>query len=84
VSAAVDEESRCRLTVGPSLPLRSATLADELYTCRFMALTDLITDIVRSGDLFGVDDATEHSVVEMVLTVMNDSNGEVKNLAVKA
>lgn len=51
---------------------------------RFMALTDLITDIVRSGDQFGVDDATEHSVVEMVLTLMNDSNGEVKTLAVKA
>lgn len=51
---------------------------------RFMALTDLISDIHRSGDQFGVDDATEHSVVEMVLTLMNDSNGEVKNLAVKA
>lgn len=48
-----------------------------------MALTDLISDIQKSGDNFGVDDATEHSLVEQVLALMNDSNGEVKNLAVK-
>ncbi|KAL8293671.1 hypothetical protein RQP46_000372 [Phenoliferia psychrophenolica] len=50
---------------------------------RFMALTDLISDIQRSGDQFGVDEATEHSTVEQVLALMNDTNGEVKNLAVK-
>lgn len=50
---------------------------------RFMALTDLIADIQRSGDQFGVDEATEHSTVEQVLALMNDTNGEVKNLAVK-
>ncbi|KAK4702038.1 hypothetical protein P7C70_g4189, partial [Phenoliferia sp. Uapishka_3] len=50
---------------------------------RYMALTDLISDIQRSGDTFGVDEATEHSTVEQVLALMNDTNGEVKNLAVK-
>ena len=50
---------------------------------RFMALTDLISDIARSGDSFGVEESTEHSLVEQVLALMNDSNGEVKNLAVK-
>jgi cullin-associated NEDD8-dissociated protein 1 len=48
-----------------------------------MALTDLISDIARSGDSFGVEESTEHSLVEQVLALMNDSNGEVKNLAVK-
>ncbi|KAK4057022.1 hypothetical protein OIO90_001922 [Microbotryomycetes sp. JL221] len=51
---------------------------------RFMALTDLISDIKKSGQQFGVDDATEHTTVEQVLQLMNDSNTEVKNLAVKA
>ena len=49
-----------------------------------MALTDLMADIARSGESFGVDDTTEHQTVEQVLTLMNDQNGEVKNLAVKA
>lgn len=49
-----------------------------------MALTDLMADIARSGVSFGVDDTTEHQTVEQVLALMNDQNGEVKNLAVKA
>ena len=49
-----------------------------------MALTDLMTEISRNKDSFGTDDATEHSTVETVLGLMNDMNGEVKNLAVKA
>jgi cullin-associated NEDD8-dissociated protein 1 len=49
-----------------------------------MALNDLISEVQRSGDQFGVDDATEHSTVEQILALMNDLNGEVKNLAVKA
>lgn len=51
---------------------------------RFMALADLMADIQRSGDQFGLDDATEHSTVETMLSLMNDLNGEVKNMAVKA
>lgn len=49
-----------------------------------MALTDLMADIARAGESFGVDDTTEHQTVEQVLALMNDQNGEVKNLAVKA
>lgn len=48
-----------------------------------MALTDLMSEIARNKDSFGTDDATEHSTVELVLSLMNDTNGEVKNLAVK-
>lgn len=48
-----------------------------------MALNDLISEVQRSGDQFGVDDATEHSAVEQILALMNDINGEVKNMAVK-
>ncbi|SGY91656.1 BQ5605_C038g11689 [Microbotryum silenes-dioicae] len=51
---------------------------------RFMALNDLISEINRSRDTFGLDDQTEHSTVEQILTLTNDLNGEVKNLAVKA
>lgn len=49
-----------------------------------MALADLITDITRSGDTFGLDEQTEHSTVETMLSLMRDLNGEVKNMAVKA
>ncbi|KAK4052490.1 hypothetical protein OIV83_002292 [Microbotryomycetes sp. JL201] len=51
---------------------------------RFMALNDLISEIRKHGEQFGVDDATEHSTVEQILQLMNDHNSEVKNLAVKA
>lgn len=64
------------------------TILSETYLFvpqrRFMALNDLISEIQRSGDQFGIDDATEHQVVEQILSLMNDLNGEVKNLAVKA
>lgn len=53
-------------------------------TRRFMALNDLISEVQRSGDSFGIDDATEHSTVDQTISLMNDTNGEVKNLAVKA
>lgn len=49
-----------------------------------MALNDLISEVKKHGEQFGVDDATEHSTVEQILQLMNDSNTEVKNLAVKA
>lgn len=49
-----------------------------------VALTDLLGEIERTGDNFGVDEGTEHQVVEQVLGLMQDVNGEVKNLAVKA
>lgn len=49
-----------------------------------MALTDLMSEIARNRESFGTDDQTEHSTVETVLSLMNDTNGEVKNLAVKA
>lgn len=48
-----------------------------------MALADLIAEIQRSGKGFGLDDATEHSTVETMLSLMTDLNGEVKNMAVK-
>jgi cullin-associated NEDD8-dissociated protein 1 len=49
-----------------------------------VALNDLISEIERCGSSFGVDDSTEHGLVEQVLALMQDANGEVKNLAVKA
>jgi len=43
-----------------------------------------MSEIERCGGNFGVDDGTEHGLVEQVLALMHDANGEVKNLAVKA
>ncbi|GAA5932570.1 hypothetical protein JCM1841_004316 [Sporobolomyces salmonicolor] len=48
---------------------------------RFMALNDLINEATQPG--FGIDDATEHQLVDSVLSLLNDSNGEVKSVAVK-
>lgn len=49
-----------------------------------VALTDLMSEIERCGDNFGVDNSTEHGLVDQILGLMQDANGEVKNLAVKA
>lgn len=65
-------------------PLLSRTLALPRSFSLTVALTDLLSDIERSGGNFGVDDSTEHGLVEQVLALMQDANGEVKNLAVKA
>lgn len=47
-----------------------------------MALTDLVTEASHPG--FAVDENTETRVTEMVLKLMEDTNGEVKNAGVKA
>lgn len=47
-----------------------------------MALTDLVSDASHAS--FAMDETTETKVTEMVLKLMEDTNGEVKNAAVKA
>jgi hypothetical protein len=47
-----------------------------------MALTDLITE--TSSPKFSLDEPTEIKCMEMVLRLMEDSNGEVKNAGIKA
>ena len=69
------------LSLSPFVPHSNISFGS---TKRFMALADLITDITRSGDTFGLDEQTEHSTVETMLSLMRDLNGEVKNMAVKA
>ncbi|GAA5856944.1 hypothetical protein JCM8547_008479 [Rhodosporidiobolus lusitaniae] len=48
---------------------------------RFMALQDLLSEAKQSG--FGIDEATEYQLVDQVLGLVNDANGEVKSQAVK-
>jgi hypothetical protein len=48
-----------------------------------MALTELSTECSSSTPLT-VDEYTEAKLVEMVLRLMDDTNGEVKNAGVKA
>ncbi|KAF9982553.1 Cullin-associated NEDD8-dissociated protein 1 [Modicella reniformis] len=48
---------------------------------RFMALNDLITELQSST--FSLEELTERKVVDKVLTLMKDKNGEVQNQAVK-
>lgn len=49
--------------------------------CRFMALQDLINEATQPT--FSIDDTTEHQLVDAVLGLLNDPNGEVKSVAVK-
>lgn len=60
-------------------------LTPSVYPClpRFMALTELTTECGASTPLT-VDEYTEAKLVEMVLRLMEDTNGEVKNAGVKA
>lgn len=48
-----------------------------------MALTDLITECTSASN-FVIDEYTETRLVDMVLRLMEDTNGEVKNASVKA
>lgn len=48
-----------------------------------MALTDLITECTSASN-FVIDEYTETRLVDMVLRLMEDNNGEVKNAGVKA
>lgn len=70
--------------IEPLAALTSLRTARSLHLLLSVALTDLLSEIERCGDNFGVDEGTEHQAVEQVLALMQDANGEVKNLAVKA
>ncbi|GAA5973424.1 hypothetical protein JCM11641_006452 [Rhodosporidiobolus odoratus] len=48
---------------------------------RFMALQDLLSESRLTG--FSIDEATEYQLVDQVLGLVNDVNGEVKSLGVK-
>ncbi|GAA5863674.1 hypothetical protein JCM3774_001210 [Rhodotorula dairenensis] len=48
---------------------------------RFMALNDLNGEARQPG--FSLDDPTEHQLVDQVLALVTDANGEVKSVAVK-
>ncbi|GAA5945445.1 hypothetical protein JCM10213_005987 [Rhodosporidiobolus nylandii] len=48
---------------------------------RFMALQDLLTEARQTG--FSIDEPTEYQLVDQVLGLVNDVNGEVKSQAVK-
>ncbi|BGP50195.1 hypothetical protein JCM10450v2_006106 [Rhodotorula kratochvilovae] len=48
---------------------------------RFMALNDLANEARQQG--FAIDDATEYQLVDQVLHLVQDVNGEVKSVAVK-
>ena len=48
---------------------------------RFMATNDLMTELQR--DSIKLDDDSERRVVQAVLRLVEDKNGEVQNLAVR-
>ncbi|KAK0411409.1 hypothetical protein QR680_005641 [Steinernema hermaphroditum] len=49
---------------------------------RFMATNDMIVELQR--DSLKLDDDTEKKIVQMILRLLDDKNGEVQNLAVKS
>ena len=48
---------------------------------RFMATNDLMTELQR--DSIKLDDDSERKVVQAILKLVEDKNGEVQNLAVR-
>lgn len=48
---------------------------------RFMATNDLMTELQK--DSIKLDDDSEKKVVQSILKLVEDKNGEVQNLAVK-
>lgn len=49
--------------------------------CRFMATNDLMLELQK--DSIKLDEDSERKVVNMLLKLLEDKNGEVQNLAVK-
>lgn len=66
------------LTLPPHLALQLKNPDADL---RFMALNDLNAEARQPG--FSLDDPTEHQLVDQVLALVTDANGEVKSVAVK-
>ncbi|XP_065063161.1 cullin-associated NEDD8-dissociated protein 1-like [Rhopilema esculentum] len=66
-------------------PYHIANLLDKMTSSdkdfRFMATNDLMTELQR--DSIKLDDDSERKVVQMLLKLLEDRNGEVQNLAVK-
>jgi hypothetical protein len=48
---------------------------------RYMATNDLMNELQKDG--FTLEESTEKRVVQKVIKLMDDANGEVQNLAVK-
>ena len=48
---------------------------------RFMATNDLITEL--QNPTFTIEENTEKKIVDKILLLMKDKNGEVQNIAVK-
>lgn len=57
-------------------------MKSEDHDFRYMALNDLSVDAQR-GALMNMDQDLEQKVVLQVLELLKDTNGEVKNLAVR-
>ena len=60
-------------------PLHQMGSVDKDF--RFMATNDLMTELQK--DSIKLDDDSEKKVVQSVLKLVEDKNGEVQNLAVK-
>ncbi|KAJ7389386.1 Cullin-associated NEDD8-dissociated protein 1 [Desmophyllum pertusum] len=68
-----------------SSPYHIASLLDKMTSSdkdfRFMATNDLMAELQK--DSIKLDDDSERKVVQMLLKLLEDKNGEVQNLAVK-
>ncbi|KXJ17178.1 Cullin-associated NEDD8-dissociated protein 1 [Exaiptasia diaphana] len=66
-------------------PYHIASLLDKMTSSdkdfRFMATNDLMAELQK--DSIKLDDDSERKVVQMLLKLLEDKNGEVQNLAVK-
>ncbi|XP_031563225.1 cullin-associated NEDD8-dissociated protein 1-like isoform X2 [Actinia tenebrosa] len=66
-------------------PYHIASLLDKMTSSdkdfRFMATNDLMAELQK--DSIKLDDESERKVVQMLLKLLEDKNGEVQNLAVK-
>ena len=62
-----------------------ATLLEKMQNSdrdiRFMATTDLLLELQK--DSFKLDDDNERKLISAIIKVLQDSSGEVQNLAVK-
>ncbi|MCP9262800.1 Cullin-associated NEDD8-dissociated protein 1 [Dirofilaria immitis] len=67
------------------MPFQIASLLEKMSSTdkdyRFMATNDLIVEL--QNDSIKLDDESERRVVNMVVRLLEDKNGEVQNLAVK-
>ena len=67
----------------PPGPMQIPLTHDVDADFRFMAASDLTTELVNPSNPSPLDDSISYKIVDAILNALQDQNGEVQNMSVK-